>query len=299
MVVRGPRSVDRWAAGTAGVLAVALTIYAVMPSTARTLRPAAASHPPSRGFGAVDHRVSVCRDSARTGAKRRVVGCCWRLRPVCSLRAFGSTFKQANSSQWLCSERPRPARCRTSWDTETAAATALLWSSAGAMLHMMLPLWFRRPLTLVAERAAWPERHQRDAGLPWIWFGTATTAALLPPIGFLVGLALTSAGRCLDISDDLQRSLRLTSPEELLAALFACAVIAAVGMAAGAGLMHGRKFEAGRNGLDRAIGSTVVAVFGGRTAGRYEHLLRRLGTRSFPILGPRPQLVLCAPADWP
>ncbi len=287
VVVRGPHSVDRWAARAAGVLAVALTIYAVVPGacqelSVRTFRPPEPRWVPSITefqFAEIPHEPA------------RALGG-WLLLAAAAGLLIASLWERFQTRKLVAMALLGAAAAplvAARWDTETAAATALLWSSAGAMLALMLTLWFRRPLTLVAERAAWPERHERDAGLPWIWFGTATTAALLPPVGFLVGLALASAGRYLDISNDLQNSLRLTSPEELLAALFACAVIAAVGMAA-AGLVRavGRRF-AKQEGTDwTALGSTVVALLAAAPLVVTSIYFVASALVAFPILGPDP-----------
>ena len=280
-------SVDRLAARAAGLLAIGLALYAVVPGACqelsiRTFRPpeprwapsitefqfANIPHEPARAFG------GWLLLAASAGL---LIASMWerfQTRKLVALALLGAAASPLVAARW---------------DVESAAATALLWTSAGAMLALMLPLWFRRPLTLVAERAAWPQWHERDAGLPWIWFGTATTAALLPPIGFLVGLALASAGRYLDISDALQLSLRLTSPEELLEAFFACAIIAAVGVAA-AGLVRavGRKF-AKHDGTDwTALGATVVALLAAAPLVATSIYFVASALVAFPILGPDP-----------
>jgi hypothetical protein len=106
----------------------------------------------------------------------------------CSLRAFGSAFKHANSSQWFA--RAAAALPLPHVGTRRRAATALLWSSAGDVA-LMLPLWFRRPLTLVAERAAWPERHEPGSRFALIcWHGNDRRAVAA---GWFRRLALASA----------------------------------------------------------------------------------------------------------
>ena len=287
VVVCASPSVDRIAARAAMLLAVGLALYAVVPGACqelsiRTFRPPEARWVPSITefqFASIPHEPA------------RAFGG-WLLLAASAGLITASLWERFQTNKLVALALVGAAASpliAARWDAETAAATALLCSSAGTMLALILPFWFRRLLTMVAERAAWPQWHERDSGLPWIWFAVATTAAILPPIGFLVGLALTSATRYLGISTDLQNSLRLTSPEELLAALFACFVIAAVGIgAAGIARAVGRKF-AKHDGTDwTALGATVVALLAAAPLIATSIYFVASALVAFPILGPDP-----------
>ncbi|MBA4018475.1 MAG: hypothetical protein C0483_15010 [Pirellula sp.] len=287
VVVCASPSVDRLAARAAGLLAVALALYAVVPGACQELSVRTFRPPEPRWTPAITEFqiAEIPHEPARAlggwlllaAAAGLVVASFWerfQTSKVVALALLGAAASPLVAARW---------------DVETAAATALLWSSAGALPALMLPLWFRRPLASWADRASWPQWHERDRDLPWIWFGTATTTALLPPIGFLVGLALTSAGRYLDIPNDLQQTLRLTSPEELMAALFACAIIAAVGLgAATLARVVGRKF-AKHDGTDwTALGSTVVGLVAAAPLVATSIYFVASALVAFPILGPDP-----------
>ena len=286
-VVRGPNSVDRWAARAAGLLAVGLALSAALPGvcqelSVRTFRPpeprwspplaefqiAGIPHEPARGFG------GWLLLAASAGLLTASLWERFSANKLGALAALGAAASPLIAARW---------------DTETAAATALLWSSAGTLLVLMIPLWCRGACAAVAARAAWSRGNECPSGLPWIWFGTATTAALLPPVALLVGLAISSAARYLDIPYDLRISLHLTDPEELLAALFACAVLAGAGIGA-AGIVRavGRKF-AQHDGTDwTALGSTVVALLAAAPLAVVGIYFVASALVAYPILGPDP-----------
>ena len=287
VVVRAPHSFDRWAARAAGLLAVGLALAAVVPGvcqelSVRTFRPPEPRWaPPITEFQWAGIPHEAARDfggwlllAASAGLLTASLWERFQTNKLVALAVLGAAASPLIAARW---------------DTETAAATALLWSSAGTLFALMLPLWLRGVCAALAARPAWPRWDARDAGLPWIWFAAATTAALLPPLGMLVGLALGSAARYLDISNDLQFSLNLTAPEELLAAMFACAVLAAAGLGTAAVVrVVGRKI-ARHEGTDwTALGSTVIALLAAAPLAAVSIYFVASALVAFPILGPDP-----------
>ncbi|MGC3965823.1 MAG: hypothetical protein QM775_00160 [Pirellulales bacterium] len=81
------------------------------------------------------------------------------------------------------------------YDAGAAAASALLWTSAGALVLLSMPLWLRRPIAAAVERTQWPGWSERSAQLSPTLFATILTATLAPPIFTLVELGLRAVAR--------------------------------------------------------------------------------------------------------